>query len=194
MSDNGIQRELRAILSADVRGYSKLMGDDDEHTINIITEYGQIITEIIETHNGRVVDAPGDNILAEFSAALNAVKSAIEIQQRLKLENKKLPGKRQMDFRIGINLGDIVRKEDRIYGDGVNIASRIESLADPGGICISRGIFDQVKRKILQGFEYHGSHTFKNMPEPIQIYRILLSPGYEGKVIGEPGCQSPTKK
>jgi len=147
MADDSIQRKLRAIFSADVKGYSKLMGDDDEHTINTITAYREIITELIEAHHGRVVDAPGDNILAEFSGALNAVSSAIEIQKKLETQNSSLPDHRRMDFRIGINLGDVVHREDRIYGDGVNVAARIESLADPGGICISRGVFDQVKKK-----------------------------------------------
>ena len=116
MADISMHRKLRAIFSADVKGYSKLMGDDDEHTINTITEYRNIITELIETHHGRVVDAPGDNILAEFESTLNAVNSAIEIQKNLETHNSKLPDDRRMDFRIGINLGDIVHREDRIYG------------------------------------------------------------------------------
>jgi adenylate cyclase len=147
MAENTTQRKLTAILSMDVKGYSKLMGDDDESTVNTITAYRRIIADLIKHHQGRVVDTPGDNILAEFSGALNAVNSAIEIQQKLETENAKLPANRRMDFRIGINLGDVLHKEDRIYGDGVNVAARIESLADPGGICISRGVFDQVKKK-----------------------------------------------
>ena len=100
-----------------------------------------------------MVDTPGDNILAEFGSALNAINSAIEIQRTLETENSKLPDNRRMVFRIGINLGDILHKDERIYGDGVNMAARIESLADPGGICISRGVYDQVKNKVRQGFE-----------------------------------------
>jgi adenylate cyclase len=190
MANISMQRKLRAIFSADVKGYSKLMGEDDEHTINTITAYRKIIVELIETHHGRVVDAPGDNILAEFSGALNAVNSAIAIQKRLEFQNSRLPENRRMDFRIGINLGDIVHREDRIYGDGVNVAARIESLADPGGICISRGVFDQVKQKVQQGFEYLGEHSVKNISEPVRIYRILLAPQYKGKVIGEPAVRS----
>ena len=140
MANNRIQRKLKAIFSADVQGYSKLMGDDDEYTVNTITTYREIIADLIEKHNGRVVDAPGDNILAEFGSSLNAVHSAIEIQRTLETENGKLPDNRRMDFRIGINLGDVLHKDDRIYGDGVNIAARIENLAEPGGISISRGI------------------------------------------------------
>jgi adenylate cyclase len=186
MAENQTQRKLTAILSADVKGYSKLMGDDDEATVNTITAYRKVITKLIQNHQGRVVDTPGDNILAEFSGALNAVNSAIEIQQKLETENAKLPANRRMDFRIGINLGDVLHKEDRIYGDGVNVAARIESLADPGGICISRGVFDQVKKKVRQGFEYMGEHTVKNISEPVRIYRILFQPEFEGKVIEAP--------
>jgi adenylate cyclase len=105
MAENQTQRKLTAILSADVKGYSKLMGDDDEATVNTITAYRKVITELIQNHQGRVVDTPGDNILAEFSGALNAVNSAIEIQKKLETENAKLPANRRMDFRIGINLG-----------------------------------------------------------------------------------------
>ena len=183
MAEKVTQRKLTAILSADVKGYSKLMGDDDESTVITITAYRKIISELINKHQGRVVDTPGDNILAEFSGALNAVNSAIEIQQKLETENGKLTANRRMDFRIGINLGDVLHKEDRIYGDGVNVAARIESLADPGGVCISRNVFDQVKKKVRQGFEYMGEHTVKNISEPVRIYRILFRPEFEGKVI-----------
>jgi adenylate cyclase len=186
MEPTGFNRKLTAILSADVKGYSKLMGDDDESTVNAITTYREIIADLIKHHQGRVVDTPGDNILAEFSGALNAVNSAIEIQQRLAIENGNLPSSRRMEFRIGINLGDVLHKDERIYGDGVNIAARIESLADPGGISISRGVFDQVKKKVRQGFEYMGEHEVKNISEPVRIYRVLLGEEFEGKIIGEP--------
>jgi adenylate cyclase len=192
MIENGLQRQLKAILSADVKGYSKLMGEDDESTVNTITAYREIISDFVEKHQGRVVDSPGDNILAEFGSTLNAVKSAIAIQQRLEKENEKLPADRHMQFRIGINLGDIIHKGDRIYGDGVNMAARIESLADPGGISVSRNVFDQIKKKVPQGFEYMGEHAVKNIAEPVRIYRVLLAPEYEGRVIGEPDLH-PTK-
>ena len=174
MAENKMQRKLTAILSADVKGYSKLMGYDDESTVNTITAYREIVSHLVDKHRGRVVDAPGDNILVDFNSALNAVNSAIEIQRTLKIENDKLPDNRRMDFRIGINLGDILHRDDRIYGDGVNVAARIEGLADSGGICISRGVFDQVKRKVPLGFEYLGEHTVKNISEPVRIYRVKL--------------------
>lgn len=159
MVESTDQRKLTAILSADVKGYSRLMGENEEQTVETLTQYQQIILDIISSHNGRVVNSPGDNILAEFSSALNAVKSGIAIQKSLEKENRQLPEKRRMIFRIGINLGDFIHRGGSIYGDGVNIASRIESISDPGGICISRGVFDQVKKNIRQGFQYLGEHT-----------------------------------
>ena len=185
MTDDRIQRKLKAIFSADVKGYSQLMADDDESTVETITAYRDIITDKIQKHLGRVVDLPGDNILAEFSSALDAVNSAIDIQRTLENENAQLPDNRRMDFRIGINLGDILHKDNRIYGDSVNVAARIEGLADPGGICVSRGVYDQVKNQVPQGFEYLGEHEVKNIAEPVRIYRILLTPDLEGKIIGE---------
>jgi adenylate cyclase len=189
MAENTTQRKLTAILSADVKGYSKLMGDDDESTVNTITAYRTIISELIQKHHGRVVDTPGDNILAEFNGALNAVNSGIEIQQTLAIENGKLPSNRRMDFRIGVNLGDVLHKDERIYGDGVNVAARIESLADPGGISISRSVFDQVKKRIRQGFEYMGEHEVKNISEPVRIYRVLLGQEFKGRIVGEPSTR-----
>jgi adenylate cyclase len=185
MTENATQRKLTAILSMDVKGYSKLMGDDDESTVNTITAYRKIISELIQKHQGRVVDTPGDNILAEFGSALNAVNGAIEIQRTLDIENSELPEKRRMVFRIGINVGDILHKDNCIYGDGVNVAARIESLADPGGICISRGVFDQVKKKVSQGFEYIGERAVKNISNPVRVYKILTKKEHAGKVIGE---------
>ena len=183
MLNNGIQRKLKAIFSADVHGYSKLMGDDDEYTVNTITAYRELITELIEKYQGRVVDAPGDNLLAEFGSSLNAIHSAIEIQRTLETENEKLPDNRRMDFRIGINLGDVLHKDDRIYGDSVNIAARVENLADPGGICISRGVYDQVEGKLNLGFADLGPHSVKNIKKPVNIYKVLLKPKDAGRVV-----------
>ena len=151
-----------------------MMGDDDESTVNTITAYREIMANLIEKHQGRVVDAPGDNILAEFGSSLNAVLCAIEIQRKLDTENCKLADNRRMNFRIGINLGDILHKDDRIYGDGVNIAARLENLADPGGICISRGVYEHVEGKLDAGFVDLGSHTVKNIRRPVRVYKVLL--------------------
>ena len=183
MANNVMQRKLKAIFSADVQSYSKLMGDDEEFTVDTITAYREVITKLIEKYHGRVIDAPGDNILAEFGSPLNALYSAIETQNVLKIENGKLPEYRRMVFRIGINLGEIIHKDDRIYGDGVNIAARIENLADPGGICISRGVFDQVDSKLDVGFADLGPHSVKNIRKPVNIYKVLLDPKDAGKIV-----------
>ena len=130
-----ITRKLKAILSADVKGYSLLMTDDEAYTIRTLKEYQQIMSHHIKQHSGRVVDAPGDNILAEFASVVDAVQCAVAAQNEIKARNAELPENRRMEFRIGVNLGDVIEEESRIYGDGVNIAARLESLADPGGIC-----------------------------------------------------------
>jgi len=193
MESKGFNRKLSAILSADVKGYSKLMADDEESTINTIIRYRSIITGLIEKHDGRVVDAPGDNILAEFGSSLNALLGAIEFQRTVAAENEKVPENLRMDFRIGINLGDIIHKDDRIYGDGVNIAARIENLAEPGGICISRGVFEQVEGKLGVGFSDLGPHSVKNIKKPVNIYKVLLDPKDVGRIVNAPKTKAPTR-
>jgi len=183
MANEGFKRKLSAILSADVQGYSRLMGEDEEATIRTLTEYREKIAEKVEFYKGRVVDFPGDNILAEFSSVVDAVKCAIETQAVIAKHNNKLPENRRMLFRMGVNLGDIVEENDRIYGDGVNIAARLEGLAEGGGIFISRTAFDQVKNKLDVGFQYLGGHKVKNIAEPVRVYRVLLQPEAAGKVI-----------
>ncbi len=170
-----IIRKLRAILSADVKGYSLLMADDEVHTIQTLKTYRQIMFDLIKQNSGRVVDNPGDNLLAEFSSAVNAVECAIKIQSKLKKENAKFVEDRRLEFRIGVNIGDVVQDEDRIYGSGVNVAARIEGIADPGGICISRNAYDHVKNKLELGFEYLGEHEVKNIKEPVRVYKVLMN-------------------
>src|SRR6266481_1071840 len=143
----GMERKLTAIFSTDVVGYSRLMGDDEEATIRTLTAYRVLISSLIQHYRGRVVDSPGDNLLAEFASVVDAVRSAVEIQQALKEKNADLPEHRRMQFRIGINLGDVIVEGERLYGDGVNIAARLESLAIPGGICISGAAHEQVRHK-----------------------------------------------
>ncbi|WP_372678010.1 HDOD domain-containing protein [Desulfosarcina sp.] len=181
---------MTAVLSADVKGYSTLMGEDEEHTVNTITAYRKIFTAVVEKNQGRIVDSPGDNILADFNSALNAVNSALEIQGTLGTRNAGLPENRRMFFRIGINLGDIIHKDGRIYGEGVNIAARIESLADPGGISISGDVYNQVKNKVGHGFEYMGAHTVKNIAEPVRIYRIALKGETPGNIVEAPAAEA----
>jgi len=163
MVQMGFKRKLTAILSADVEGYSRLMDNDEGATVRTLTAYRTAITGHVQQFNGRVVDSPGDNILAEFSSVVDAVSCAVEIQRALAQRNTELPNERKMQFRIGVNLGDVIDEDDRIYGDGVNIAARIESLSDAGGICVSHSAFDQIKNKLKLGYEYLGEHEVKNI-------------------------------
>jgi len=173
MTNQEVKRKLTAILSADVKGYSRLMEENEIGTIRTLTVYREIIANFIQKHKGRVVDTPGDNLLAEFTSIVEAVQCAMEIQKELKLKNAELSENRRMEFRIGINLGDVIEEGERIYGDGVNIAARVQSLADGGGICISGTAFDQVENKLGLGYEYLGEQTVKNIGKPLRVYRVL---------------------
>ncbi len=170
----GMERKLAAILSTDVAGYSRLMGDDEEATIRTLTAYRAVISSLIQHYRGRVVDAPGDNLLAEFASVVDAVRCAVEIQQALKEKNTELPPQRQMHFRIGINLGDVIVEGERLYGDGVNIAARLESLAIPGGICISGTVYDHVENKLALTYDSQGEQTVKNIAKPVRVYRVAM--------------------
>jgi len=172
-----MERKLTAILSADVEGYSRLMGEDEEATIRTLTSYREAMAPLIRMHRGRIVDSPGDNLLAEFGSVVDAVQSAVVIQTTLRAENANLPQNRRMDFRIGINLGDVVVEGERIYGDGVNIAARMEALAEGGGICVSGMVYEQVKGKVSVGFEDLGLQQVKNIAESIRAYRAVLGSG-----------------
>jgi DNA-binding response OmpR family regulator len=169
-----MQRQLRAILSADVKGYSRLMTLDEMWTINTLNVYRDLITSRVQSHLGRVVDSPGDNILADFGSVLNAVQCALEIQKELGAKNADLPDKRKMEFRIGINLGDVVLEKGRIYGDGVNIAARIEGFAQAGGICISGTVYDQIENRLPLSYDYLGEKPAKNIAKPIRVYQVLM--------------------
>ena len=179
--EEGFKRKLAAILSADVEGYSRLMGQNEEQTIRTLTSYRTAISDLVQQYRGRVVDTPGDNILAEFGSVVDAVNSAVKIQNELAECNAELPIEQKMQFRIGVNLGDVVEEEGRIYGDGVNIAARVESMAEAGGICISDRAYDQVENKIALNYEYLGEHQVKNIRRPIGIYKIILQPDDVGK-------------
>ena len=177
MASSDVHRKLTAILCADVVGYSRLMGENEQATLRLLTDYRQVFSEYIAKFRGRVVNAPGDSILAEFGSVVDAVEGASEIQRELAERNAELLEERRMQFRIGINLGDVLVKEDAIYGDGVNIAARLESLAEPGGICISRPVYDQVKQKLKHHYEYMGEQKVKNIAEPVRAYQVLTKPG-----------------
>jgi adenylate cyclase len=185
MAKEGFKRKLTAILSADVEGYSRLMGDDEEATVRTLTSYREVLTTLIQQHSGKVLDSPGDNLLAEFVSVVDAVQCAVAVQKEINARNAELLENRRMQFRIGINLGDVIQEEERIYGDGVNIAARLEGLADAGGICISKTAFDQIETKLPYGYEFLGDQTVKNIAKPVRAYRVLLEPEAAGKVIGE---------
>ena len=172
MTKKRAKRKLTAIFSADVAGYSRLMGDDEVGTVQLLKEYRDILNQFIQQHRGRVVDSPGDNLLAEFPSVVDATECAVKVQEKLNLLNSDLPESKRMDFRIGINLGDVIEDDARIYGDGVNIAARVEGLADGGGICLSGNVFDQIEGKMSLNYEYLGEQTVKNIKNPIRVYRI----------------------
>jgi TolB-like protein/class 3 adenylate cyclase/Tfp pilus assembly protein PilF len=177
MAEEGFKRKLTAILSADVEGYSRLMREDEEATIRTLKAHRTAMTRLIQQYRGRVVDSPGDNILAEFTSAVDAVNCAVEMQRELAEKNAELPEKRRMEFRIGVNVGDVVEEGERIYGDGVNIAARMEGLSEGGGICISGTAYDQVKHKLGLEYESLGDQEVKNIAEPVPAYRVLSFPG-----------------
>ena len=190
MTQEGFKRKLTSIFSADAVGYSRLMEDDEEATVRTITSYREVIATLIKQHNGIIVDSPGDNLLAEFVSVVDAVQCAVSVQNEINARNEDLPENRKMEFRIGINLGDVIQEGERIYGDGVNIAARLEGLATPGGICISKTAFDQIERKLPYGYEFIGDQTVKNISKPVGAYRVMLQPritvageGEKGKAI-----------
>jgi len=185
MTTQEVKRKLAAILSADVKGYSRLMGEDEELTARTLNAYKEVMTGLIQHHRGRVVGTAGDSMLAEFASVVDAVRCAVEIQKELKVKNSDLPENRRMEFRIGVNLGDVIEDGEQILGDGVNIAARLESLADAGGICISGTAFDHVENKLSLGYEYLGEQAVKNIAKPVRVYRVLMGPEAAGKVIGE---------
>jgi TolB-like protein/class 3 adenylate cyclase/Tfp pilus assembly protein PilF len=176
MATQEVKRKLTAILSADVEGYSRLMGQDEEATVRTLTMYREIMSGLIRQYRGRVVDYPGDNILAEFTSVVDAVQCGVEIQQVLKARNAALPENRRMEFRIGVNLGDVIEEGERIYGDGVNIAARLEGMAEGGGICISGSAYDQIKNKLALGYEFLGEKEVKNIAEPVRVYKAQIDP------------------
>ena len=176
MEPKGFHRKLTAILSADVAGYSRLMQDDEAATVRTLESYKQVFFDLIKQHRGRVVDSPGDNLLAEFASVVDAVQCAVAVQKELQARNAELLENRRMLFRIGVNLGDVIEEGDRIYGDGVNIAARLESLADPGGICVSKTAFDHIESKLPLGYEFLGEQTVKNIAKPVGAYRVLMEP------------------
>jgi adenylate cyclase len=172
-----VERKLTAILCADVFGYSRLMGENEEATLRTLSSHRKLIDSLIEQHHGRFVNSAGDSVLAEFASVVNAVQCAVEIQTTLKAENATRQPERRMEFRIGVNLGDVMVDGEQIYGDGVNVAARLESLADPGGICISGKVHDEIRSKLALGYEDLGEQSVKNIAKPVQLFRVLMEAG-----------------
>jgi adenylate cyclase len=181
--DKKLDRKLAAILYADVAGYSRLTGDDEEGTHHRLSHCLDLITETINNHDGNVVHYAGDAVLADFSTVSNALACAVEIQQQLRKQNADLPEDRRVEFRIGLNLGEVIMDRGDIYGDGVNVAARLESLAEPGGICISESVRTAIGKKLDLGYESMGEQQVKNITEPVRAYRVLMEPREEQKVI-----------
>ena len=177
-----VERRLAAILAADVDGYSRLMHADEEATLETLTAHRAIVDELIVGANGVIFGTAGDSVLAEFPSVVEALHSAIAIQQALRKANAALSEERRMDLRIGINVGDVLVKGGDIFGDGVNIAARLEALAEPGGICVSRASRDQLRDRVAVKFDDLGEHSVKNIARPVRVFRVVFDENAEPKL------------
>src|SRR3990172_5348584 len=167
-------RRLAAILAADIAGYSRLMGEDEAATVRDLKGHQAVVLPLVGRYGGRIIDTAGDGILAEFPSVINAPGGAAEIQTIMATRNEGVPESRRMRFRIGINLGDVIHDETRIYGDGINIAARLEALAEPGGVLVSNTVYDQVRGKLPFTFEDVGERQVKNIEQPVRMYRLRI--------------------
>jgi len=187
-----VERKLTTILAADVTGYSRLMGEDEPGTLATLKSYRETMAGFIASHRGRVVNTAGDSLLAEFASVVEAVQCAVSIQRELAGRNEVLSPGRRMLFRIGLNLGDVMVEGDDLFGEGVNIAARLQAVAEPGGICIAGTVFDQVKNKLSIGYDFLGRQAIKNIAEEVPIYRVKLSPDDEpGRAVPAPPPAAP---
>jgi class 3 adenylate cyclase len=172
-----LERRLATILSADVAGYSRLMAEDEEQTLRVFRGHSEVFNKLVTLHRGRVFNTAGDAILAEFGSAVEAVRCATEIQAALRTRNDKLPDDRQVRFRIGVNLGDVMVQGEDLLGDGVNVAARLQTAAEPGGICISGGVYDQIRNKLSLSFKPLGELNYKNIPQAVRTFAIAEAEG-----------------
>jgi class 3 adenylate cyclase len=173
MTDQALfKRRLAAILAADLADYSRLMSEDETGTVRDLKAHQAVVLPLIGRHGGRIIDTAGDGVLAEFPSVIGAAECAIEMQTIMAARNADVPASRRMLFRIGINLGDVIHDDGRIYGDGINVAARLEGMAEPGGICISRQVFDQVSRVIRAEFQALGPRTLKNIAQPVDVFAV----------------------
>jgi class 3 adenylate cyclase/pimeloyl-ACP methyl ester carboxylesterase len=175
-----LERRLAAILAADIAGYSRLMGENEAATVRDLKGHQAVVLPLVGRYGGRIIDTAGDGILAEFPSVINATECAVEIQTIMATRNQEVPESRRMQFRIGINLGDVIHDETRIYGDGINVAARLEGIAEPGGICISRQVFDQVSRALNANFQSLGPRALKNISHPVDVFAIAPADGGAG--------------
>jgi class 3 adenylate cyclase len=175
MSEERVERRLAAILAVDVAGYSRLMGDDEEGTLAALKAIRRELGDPkIKEHRGRIVKTTGDGLLVEFASVVDAVRCAVDVQRAMAERNAEMPADKRIEFRMGINLGDIIIDEGDIYGDGINVAARLEALAEPGGICVSRVVRDQVRDRLEIAFEDMGEQQVKNIARPVRVHRIRL--------------------
>jgi adenylate cyclase len=175
------RRKLAAILSADVAGYSRLMAADEAGTLHDLNQARAVFSAAVQAHHGRVVDTAGDSVLAEFDSPVEAVRCAAKVQQELGRRGTDVPSERRMLFRIGVNLGDVIEENAGLYGDGVNVAARLQALSEPGGLSISGTVFDQVDGKLPLAFKFMGEQAVKNIPKPVRVYRLIEGgPGQPG--------------
>ncbi|MEA2986459.1 MAG: adenylate cyclase, partial [Alphaproteobacteria bacterium] len=178
MAEQRVQRKLAAIFAADVAGYSRLMGIDEEGTLAALTAHrNQLFEPSIAEYHGRIFKTTGDGLLAEFPSVIDAVRCAVAIQDGMRKRNVDLPEDRRIAFRIGVNLGDVIVQNGDVYGDGVNVAARLEGLAEAGGICVSESVYQQVRTRLKLAFEDLGLTQIKNIPEPIRPFRAILEGG-----------------
>jgi adenylate cyclase len=188
LASERVERRLTAILAVDVAGYSRLMGADEEGTLARLKAHRrELVDPKIAEHRGRIVKTTGDGLLAEFASVVDAVRCAIEFQREMAGRNAGVSPDGRIEFRVGINLGDVISEEDDIFGDGVNVAARLEALAEPGGICVNRVVRDQVRDKIALSFEDMGEQQVKNIARPVRAYRVVTEAGERVTAAAAPG-------
>ena len=190
MSEQKPRRKLAAILAADVVGFSKKMGENEDRTLRNLKACRTLTDESIEAHHGRVFGSAGDSLIAEFASPVDAIVAAVEFQRNLRDRNLKITPEDQMEFRVGLNLGDVIVEGDNLYGDGVNVAARLEPLAEPGGICVSGKFHDEVRRKLDLGFVSKGAQEMKNIEEPVHTFNVLM--GHETEEVSQISSLAPS--
>lgn len=188
-----MKRKISAILAADIAGYSKLVAEDEEETVRRLGAYRSVFDDLIKRYDGRIFNTAGDSVLAEFPSSVDAVRCAIDVQESLRTRNMAYPASRQMEFRIGISVGDVIEREGDLLGDGVNIAARLEALAPPGGISISRSVYEQVANKLTVGFADIGQQTVKNLPNPVHVYIVTQDRKIAAVEPGAAGAPQPRR-